>query len=92
MPVTATDPNGGVSTSQAGPNAPTTADTVYPAYRWLAAWAVLLLILWLLNRTTLGHLAIYYALALCLLFLLVTNSQAISWWLAPFTGRKSLNP
>lgn len=54
------------------------------AYNWLVAWVVLLIIMALIIRTNLGYRIVYYALALTLLFLLVTNAQWIAAALSPF--------
>lgn len=54
------------------------------AYNWLIAWIVLGVILALIIRTAVGYRIAYYALALTLLFLLVTNATWIASALAPF--------
>ncbi|MGZ6392508.1 MAG: hypothetical protein ACXWQZ_24990 [Ktedonobacterales bacterium] len=54
--------------------------------RWVIAWAVVLLLLGLLNRTRLGHTLIYYALALMLLLLVVTQYKWFANVLQPITG------
>lgn len=56
----------------------------YDGYAWLVAWGVLIAILTLLNRTRLGHTAIYYGLILTLFFIVVSNYRFISTALAPF--------
>lgn len=53
-------------------------------FRWLVAWLVLLLILAALSRTRFGQVVIYYALALMLLFLFVTQFHFVAQALAPF--------
>lgn len=54
------------------------------AYNWLIAWIVLGVIIALIIRTAVGYRIVYYALALALLFLLVTNATWIASALAPF--------
>lgn len=56
----------------------------YSPFQWLMAWAVLLIVLALLAQTDLGYLAIYYALALMILFLIVTQYKWFAGVLAPF--------
>lgn len=55
-------------------------------FRWLLAWTVVLLVLWLINKTSLGHVALYYLLALSLVFLVVTQYKWFAQALAPLTG------
>lgn len=55
--------------------------------RWVIAWAVVIMVLALLNRTRLGHTLIYYALALMLLLLLVTQYKWLANVLQPITGK-----
>lgn len=54
------------------------------AYAWLLAWAVVLATLALINRSRIGHAAIYYALCLMLFFVIVSNYRFIATSLAPF--------
>lgn len=68
--------------SSAGSNAIGSSD--YSPFQWLMAWAVLLIVLALLAQTDLGYLAIYYALALAILFLIVTQYKWFAGVLAPF--------
>lgn len=66
------------------------APTVSPAVgimRWVIAWAVVIMVLALINRTRLGHTLIYYALALMLLLLLVTQYKWVANVLSPITGK-----
>lgn len=58
-------------------------------YRWLLAWAVVLVLVGLANRTRVGHAALYYLLALMLLFLVVTQYRWLTWALSPITGHKA---
>lgn len=53
------------------------------AFKWLLAWAVMLTILFLLNKTKFGHVAIYYGLWLLLVFLLVSQADWLKNALAP---------
>lgn len=64
---------------------PDDANGVIDAYHWLVAWAVILIILYFLNRTRLGHVIIYYFLALMLFFLVVTQYRFFAAALAPFS-------
>ncbi|MBF6613880.1 MAG: hypothetical protein IVW55_12200 [Chloroflexi bacterium] len=61
----------------------------FSTFQWMLAWVVLLVLLAALNRTRLGHAALYYALLLMLLFLLVTQFAWFKGVLAPF---RSLGP
>lgn len=63
--------------------------SVTTAFQWLLAWAVFLAIMAILNRTRIGHAAIYYTLLLCVLFLVVTQYAWLSAALLPF---KTLPP
>jgi hypothetical protein len=54
-------------------------------WRWLVAWSVLALLLILINRTTIGRVATYYALALMLAFLIFTQFKFFADALAPFS-------
>lgn len=54
------------------------------AYAWLLAWGVVLAVLTFINRTRIGHAAIYYALLLMLFFVVVSNYRFITSSLAPF--------
>ena len=66
----------------------TTAGQGAPAWehdwRWLVAWTMLALLLVALNRTRIGQVLIYYALALMLFFLIVTQFKFFADALAPF--------
>lgn len=53
------------------------------AYKWIVAWLVAIVILSLLNKTRLGHVAIYYWLWLLIIFLFVTQYQYIVGALGP---------
>lgn len=56
------------------------------AYRVLLAWAVALLLLGIANRSRVGHVTIYYLLALALFFLIVTQYRWFASVLQPITG------
>lgn len=56
----------------------------YDGYAWLVAWGVMIAILTLVNRTRVGHAAIYYGLLLMLFFIIVSNYRFITTALAPF--------
>jgi hypothetical protein len=55
------------------------------AYRWVLAWAVLALLLWGFSKLAIGYTILYYLAILVLLFLLVTQYQKLTWFLAPFS-------
>lgn len=56
------------------------------AYRWVIAWVTLVLILVFLARLRAGYTIIYYLAVLTLVFLLLTQYQAITLLLSPFTS------
>lgn len=56
------------------------------AYSWLLAWGVLLALLTLINKTRVGHAAIYYALVLTLFFVVLSNYRFIQTALIPFAS------
>ena len=56
------------------------------AYAWLLAWGVLLATLALINRTKLGHAAIYYGLVLMLVFVILSNYRFVQTALNPFNS------
>jgi uncharacterized membrane protein YgcG len=58
----------------------------YNTVQWLMAWAVLGVVLFLLNKTRLGHALLYYGLVLLLVFMLVTNYRWFTNVLAPFSS------
>jgi hypothetical protein len=68
------------------PQAAAPKPATYPAYRWVVAWGVLLGMLWLLSKTEIGHVAIFYGLILILLFLLATNYANFAAALAPLSN------
>lgn len=72
------------ASSETPGNTPTPPLTSDAAYNWLVAWLVIGVIIALLIRTAVGYRIVYYALALALLFLLVTNATWIASALAPF--------
>lgn len=51
--------------------------SVGTAYKSLSGLIVTLLVLWLLAKTTVGYVVIYYALVLMIVLLLVSNYKAI---------------
>lgn len=53
------------------------------AYQYLVAWGVIFLILALINRSRIGHAAIYYTLVLAIVLLIVTQADAITSLLTP---------
>jgi hypothetical protein len=63
---------------------PPTAAGLY-TFRWLLAWALVLVLLGLANRTRVGHLTIVYLLALSILLIVLTQSRWFAWALAPLT-------
>ncbi len=60
----------------------TTAPT-YTAYQIIVAWLLFGLLAWLLAKTKIGYTLIYYVLVLAILFLVLTQYQAITSLLAP---------
>lgn len=52
-------------------------------FQWLLAWAVVIVLASLANRTRIGHTLMYYGLWLLLLFLLVTQYKFIAAALSP---------
>lgn len=58
-------------------------------YRWVLAWALVLILAGALNRTRAGHAALYYALSLALVFLLVTQYKWFARALSPITGARA---
>lgn len=65
----------GTSSTTTGGNAST--------FQWLLAWAVVIVLASLANKTRIGHTLMYYGLWLLLLFLLVTQYKFIAAALAP---------
>lgn len=72
------------------PKADSTANDV-SAYRWVLAFSVIGLILFLISKWKVGYILIYYLAALALTFLLLTQYQAITTLLAPFNNGGSTN-
>lgn len=58
----------------------------FSTFQWLLAWVVLAVVTLLLIRTRIGYLLAYYALALSILFLVVTQYQWFASVLAPFSA------
>ena len=56
------------------------------AYRWVIAFSVIGLILYLISKWKVGYTLLYYLAALALLFLILTQYQAITTLLAPFNS------
>lgn len=54
------------------------------AYRWVIAFAVLGLILWLVSKWRVGYTMLYYLALLTLVFIVLTQYQAITALLSPF--------
>ena len=61
------------------------------AYRLIAAWVVLFVVLWLLNKTAVGHSVLYYLGVMCLLTLLLTNYTALAAVLKPISTPLNTN-
>ena len=55
-------------------------------FRWLLAWAVVLMLAGLANRSRVGHMLLYYLMVLALVFLIVTQYRWFANALAPITG------
>lgn len=47
-------------------------------YAWVMGYTVMWVLLWLMNKTRIGHAAIYYSLMLMIVFTLVTHPQEIA--------------
>lgn len=54
------------------------------AYRWILAWSVLAVILFLFSRLAFGYTILYYLAVLVILLLIVTQYQGIVYVLSPF--------
>lgn len=54
------------------------------AFQWVLAWAVLIVVLALLNKSRVGHTVIYYALLLVVITLVLSNYRFIVSALSPF--------
>jgi hypothetical protein len=69
-------------------NAPASSDSSQQitAYRWVLAFAVMGLILWLISRWRVGYTFLYYLATLMLVFILLTQYQAITALLSPFNS------
>jgi hypothetical protein len=52
-------------------------DVELSTFRFVAGWILLIVLLSFANRTRLGHVILYYGLALMILFVLVTEYQRI---------------
>jgi hypothetical protein len=59
------------------------ADTMW---KWISGWIILLIILWGINRTRLGHTVMYYSLCLMILFTLVSQYKEVGQYLSVFSG------
>lgn len=55
----------------------TTVDPMASTFRFIVGWILLITILTFVNTTRLGHVIIYYALLLMILFILVTEYAQI---------------
>lgn len=64
--------------------ATTKADSI-SAYRWLLAFTVLSLMLWLLSKTRFGYTTLYYLAVLVLLTTVLIHYQDIASALSPFS-------
>lgn len=54
------------------------------ASRWVLAWGVLVILLILIARWRVGYVVLYYLALLVLIFIVLTQYQAISGLLSPF--------
>lgn len=52
-------------------------DVELATFRFVAGWVLLIILLTFANRTRLGHVILYYGLALMILFVIVTEYQRI---------------
>lgn len=55
------------------------------AYRWVIAWVILLAVLFLIAKWKIGYTIIYYLLLLAAVFVVLTQYQAITSLLSPFS-------
>jgi len=55
-----------------------TADSTASVFKFVVGWGLMIALLTLLNKTRLGHVAIYYSLMLFILFILVTQYQKLA--------------
>ena len=53
-------------------------------WAWILGYVMLIVMLWLLNKSRIGHATIYYSLVLMIFFTLVTHPQEITGALAVF--------
>ena len=56
------------------------------AWAWILAFAVLGFLLWLVNKSKIGHVLLYYLLVLATVSTLLMNYRWLSGALAPFTN------
>jgi hypothetical protein len=52
-------------------------------YRWLLAWLIIIALVIAATRTRTGYVAVWYALVLMLVFLVVSQAQYIVSYLSP---------
>lgn len=53
-------------------------------WQWMFGYTVLFIILWLINKSRIGHTAIYYSLLLMIVFTLVSHPREIADAMAVF--------
>lgn len=75
---------GGAAAAQAAANSPATNGA--SAFAWILALAVLGFLLWLVNKTHIGHAILYYLLVLATVTTLLINYRWLSSALAPLTS------
>lgn len=53
-------------------------DSTSSVFKFVVGWGLMITLLTFINRTRLGHVAIYYSLILFILFILVTQYQKLA--------------
>ncbi len=82
MPITP----GGPQLGGSAPPQQSSTPQQYSTFAWLVAWAVLMLFLFFVNKSKIGHLLIYYGLVLLIVFVIVTQASWFAGVLAPFSS------
>lgn len=57
----------------------------YTAYQVIAAWVIMILLLMLIAKSTIGKTLIYYMLVMAILVFVLAEYQSLTSLLAPFT-------
>lgn len=63
-------------------------------WSWIVGWSIMLVVMWGINKTRIGHTIIYYSLCMMILFTLLTQYQQVNSYLGIFgsasAGERSL--